>query len=270
MGPKRKRNTDAPYGGILTLSNLEKMTEDEQTARIKAAVNDIRATIIFLSEHAHADTLKPDQTHPLYNLLDDIVWVGREERKRLKLDLEECERELKNCERELEEQERQHELHIEAVKEAARAELRRLCREIKRLSFGKTTASRSWSEPRVEACLKNGTETQVENKDERKKPENMFMGDKPAGKDAMKSHLVDSNPAVDKPVEECLIQVRKENDSNIEDKPLEGKAADEQPVKDGVGDQVGTFMPDTPDVNDQRTDGEIKEVERTDTESASN
>lgn len=268
MGPKRKHhNIDDPYGGVLTLSNIENMPKDEQTARIKAVVNDIKATILFITQHANAENLTPDQTHLLYELFDDIAVAGHEERKRLKMDLEECERELEDCERALEAQEKQHEIHIEAVKEAARAELRRLCKENKRLSCRKTTAFQPLSEPRLgETCPMNGTKTDVENNEGMRKDEaGTLLENKSTRVYCVKSHLDDSGSAVDGTVEEdCPMQDRKESDSIVEDKPLEGTATNEQLAEDGIGDQADIGV-----AKDQGTEGKIKEAEQTDTETAS-
>ncbi|KAL1957558.1 hypothetical protein VTO42DRAFT_5785 [Malbranchea cinnamomea] len=115
-----------PAGGVLTLTGLEHMCDAEKNTRIKAVVNDMAASIIYIAKQAEAGNLTADQTTPLYNLLADIATSERDESSKLR-------RELRVCKRRLAERKRQHKRDIEALMQAAAAELRCLNKKLKEL-----------------------------------------------------------------------------------------------------------------------------------------
>lgn len=229
MGVKRKFDqsaTDAPCGGVLTLTGLEHMSKHEKTTRIQAVVNDMTASFIYIGDHVQLGTITADQTTPLYNLVEDITATERGEWKRL-------EKKLERCEKKLEAAEKKHTQDMEDLARAATAEIKCLSRKIKRNGPGTGSGSVSSRKVTISQLM---TESGVESPDDtsRLQYEDNTAGDKAA----------DENSTDDRPTEALDEPIR-------DDKPIDK----DQAVEDRTNEEL-------PDKDQQKPDGPSQDVAR--------
>ena len=74
--------------GCLSLTGLEKMSDDEKTARITAVADDITASIIYIAKQAEAGNLTARNTSPIYDLIDNMSLTEKRHKRRLERELE--------------------------------------------------------------------------------------------------------------------------------------------------------------------------------------
>lgn len=123
-GARHRRD---PYsGGVLSLTRLEHMSEEQKTARVKAVANDMAASIIYIAKQAEAGNLTAEQTTPLYNLFADITTTERAERERMT-------RSLEKTESRIERMKCQHRRDIDELMRAAASELKMLKKDMRRI-----------------------------------------------------------------------------------------------------------------------------------------
>lgn len=79
--------SDVGPGGALSLAGLEFLSPREQSARINAVVNDIYASIIYISKQSKLGNLTDEQCTPIYDLIDNIMVVERKKQHTLQREL---------------------------------------------------------------------------------------------------------------------------------------------------------------------------------------
>ena len=106
-------------GSVLSLTGLEKMTNEEKTRRITAIADNITASIIYIARQAEAGNLAFHHTTPIHNLIESIIGTERSQKRSLL-------RELEKQDLQISQMERQHRRDIEELVACANSALKEL------------------------------------------------------------------------------------------------------------------------------------------------
>ncbi|KAK2734546.1 hypothetical protein FQN57_001651 [Myotisia sp. PD_48] len=114
---------DGHRGGALSLSGLTTMEPQEKSARIIAITNDMVASIVFIAKQAEAGNLTASQIAPIYNFIDCMLGVERNQKKGLIKELEQQDDRMALMER-------QHLSDIEQLMECAKGAISHMKKKV--------------------------------------------------------------------------------------------------------------------------------------------
>lgn len=106
-------------GSVLSLTGLEKMSNEEKTVRISAVADNITASIIYIARQAEAGNLAFHHTTPIHDLIESIIGVERSQKRSLL-------RELEKQDLQMSQMEKRHRRDIEELVACANSALKEL------------------------------------------------------------------------------------------------------------------------------------------------